>query len=183
MFPLTKVHTHTRHLYSHYQVKLYFLDGGEEYFATMDESGEPPIPSFTWLISHTGRRRPYTIAEMFKLNSEREKFRARAHAHWNESASLTESKRPVDVILTPIAPTLAPPHDSVRWWGYSSYWNLLDYPAAVFPVGRLRASDWETRSTRPPHPPRNDVERFVQGQWDPKTYDNAPIALQVRIPP
>jgi hypothetical protein len=162
-----------------YQVKLYFLDGGAEYYATMAESGEPPIPSFSWIIRHTGGRAPYTITEMFKLNAEREKFRARAHAHWNTTADQTKCGRPVDVILTPVAPTLAAPHDSVRWWGYSSYWNLLDYPAVVFPLGRLRASDWEGSTIAPSFTPRNDTEKFIRAQWDPKTYDNAPIGLQV----
>ncbi|CAG7853805.1 Acetamidase [Serendipita indica DSM 11827] len=160
-------------------VKLYFLDGGAEYFETLAESGEPAIPSFEWIVSHAQGRAPYTIAEMFKLNVEREKFRARAHAHWNASAKQTTSGRPVDVILTPIAPTLAAPHDSVRWWGYSSYWNLVDYPAAVFPLGRLRAADWVETSADALPEPRNDTEAFIRSQWNPETYDNAPISLQV----
>ena len=168
--------------HTHSQVKLYFLDGGAEYFATMAESGEPPIPSFSWIVGHTKERPAYTIAEMFALNTEREKLRAKAHAHWNATAKMTKSGRPVDVILTPVAPTLAPPHDSVRWWGYSSHWNLLDYPAAVFPVGQLCASEWkEPAATTPIPSPRNDVEKYIRAQWDPKTYDNAPIALQVSL--
>lgn len=146
----------------------------------MAESDEPPIPGFSWIVGHTQGRPAYTIAEMFALNAEREKFRAMAHAHWNATANKTKSGRPVDVILTPVAATLAPPHDSVRWWGYSSHWNLLDYPAAVFPVGRLCASEWEEPVVTASVPaPRNDVEKFIQAQWDPKTYDNAPISLQV----
>lgn len=162
-------------------VKLYFLDGGAEYFATMAESGEPPIPSFSWIVGHTEGRPPYSIAEMFALNAEREKIRALAHAHWNATASKTTTGRPVDVILTPVSATLAPPHDSVRWWGYSSHWNLLDYPAAVFPVGQLRASEWKEPATAPNSvsPPRNDVEKVIRAQWDPFAYDNAPIALQL----
>jgi amidase len=176
-----------RTLYSHLnvhdlkplQVKFYLLDGGAEYFETMAESGEPPIPSFSWIVGHTKGRAPYTMGEMFRLNAEREKFRARAHAHWNASALRTKSGRPVDAILTPIAPTLAAPHDTVRWWGYSSYWNLLDYPAAVFPTGQFRASEWDgpLRDALPKS--RNETEEFIREQWDPKTYDNTPIALQV----
>ena len=40
----------------------------------------------------------------------------------------------MDVILCPAAPTPAPPHNTSRYWGYASIWNLLDYPAVVFPV-------------------------------------------------
>jgi len=158
-------------------LELYFLDGGEEYFDTLAGSGEPPIPSFEWIVSGVKGRRPYTVAEVFRLNREREAFRARALAHWNATAVKTRTRKPVDAILTPVAPTLAPPHDSVRWWGYSSYWNLLDYPAAVFPVGRLDAASFQSGIELPP--PRNETEQFIRAQWDPLTYDNAPIALQL----
>jgi amidase len=162
-----------------FQLKLYFLDGGEEYFDTMAESGEPAVPSFEWIVSSAKGRPPYTVAEIFKLNGEREAFRARALAHWNATALKTTTKKPVDAILTPIAPTLAPPHDSIRWWGYSSYWNLLDYPAAVFPVGRLDAASFQSDIELPQ--PRNEAEQFVRAQWDPLVYDNSPIALQASL--
>lgn len=40
----------------------------------------------------------------------------------------------VDVILCSAGPGAAPPLDCSRYWGYTSQWNLLDYPALVFPV-------------------------------------------------
>lgn len=145
----------------------------------MAESGEPAVPSFEWIVSSAKGRPPYTVAEIFKLNGEREAFRAKALTHWNNTAIKTSTKKPVDGILTPVAPTLAPPHDSIRWWGYSSYWNLLDYPAAVFPVGRLDAATFQSDIELPQ--PRNETEQFVRAQWDALTYDNAPIALQVSL--
>ena len=48
---------------------------------------------------------------------------------WNSSG--------IDVLLCPVAPGAAPPHDCSRYWGYTSVWNLLDYPALVFPVSRV----------------------------------------------
>jgi amidase len=119
------------------------------------------------------------MAEMFKLNAAREQFRAKAHAHWNATKARTQCGRAVDAILTPVAPTLAPPHDTVRWWGYSAYWNLLDYPGAVFPVGKLNASEWSGSSSADLPQPRNKTEREVREQWNPQAYDNSPIALQV----
>ncbi|RYP65168.1 hypothetical protein DL771_008446 [Monosporascus sp. 5C6A] len=40
----------------------------------------------------------------------------------------------VDVILCPVGPGLAPNMDAAKYWGYTSQWNLLDYPAIVFVV-------------------------------------------------
>ena len=113
------------------KVKLYLLDGGAEYTQTMENSGEPAVQQTKWILDHARGRGDYTVAELFKLNLEREQFKARALEHWNATQYRTLTGRPVDAILCPIAPTLAPPHDTTCWWGYSSQWNLLDLPAVV----------------------------------------------------
>lgn len=126
---------------------------------------------------------PFSIAEVFRLNLEREEFRAKILHHWNATASRTSSGRPVDAILSPVAPTLAPPHDTTRWWGYTSYWNLLDYSTAVFPVSRFDADAYRpadvSADVAPPSRPRNPTEEFIQAQWDPRTYHNASVGLQL----
>ena len=43
----------------------------------------------------------------------------------------------VDVILCPAGPGAAPPLDCSRYWGYTSQWNLLDYPSVIFPVTKV----------------------------------------------
>lgn len=158
-------------------MKLYLLDGGEEYHETIRKGEEFEVPQTEWILKHARGRDPYTPAEIFKLNLEREAFRSKALAHWNATHERTVSGRPVDAILCPVAPTLAPPHNTTRWWGYTSHWNLLDLPAVVFPVDRFRASETATYSPLPS--PRNDVENFIHGQWNPATYDNTPICLQL----
>jgi len=155
--------------------KLYLLDGGAEYRETMHAAGEPAVPQTEWILDHARGRGDYTVAEIFRLNLERENFRVKALMHWNATQERTATGRPVDVILCPIAPTLAPPHDTTSWWGYSSQWNLLDLPAVVFPVGRYKAV---VDSTALPQP-RNEIEKFIHGQWQPNTYDNAPVSLQL----
>lgn len=154
------------------QVKLYLLDGGAEYHATMQKSGEPAVQQTAWILDHARGRGDYTVAEIFRLNLERETFRAKALMHWNATQLRTATGRPVDAILCPVAPTLAPPHDTTSWWGYSSHWNILDLPAVVFPVGRYKAKEGLPA-------PRNDIERSIFAQWQPDTYDNAPVSLQL----
>lgn len=141
----------------------------------MEKSGEPAVQQTKWILDHAHGRGDYTVAELFKLNVERERFKTRALENWNATQSRTLTGRPVDAILCPIAPTLAPPHDTTCWWGYSSQWNLLDLPAVVFPVGNFKAG--ENLNDLPQ--PRNDVEKFIREQWNPDTYDNAPISLQL----
>lgn len=125
----------------------------------------------------------FSVDEIFRLNLARESFRVRVAEHWNATQTRTISGRPVDAVLSPVAPTLAPPHDTTRWWGYTSYWNLMDFPAAVFPVGRLKSETYTpldiASDFRAPDGPRNATEAFIQSQWDPQTYDNASISLQL----
>ena len=114
------------------QLKLYFLDGGEEYWQVLRAGEEPPVPQTKWILDQIQDPRPFTVGEIFRLNAERETLRAKALEHWNAIRGPTG--RPVDAILCPVAPTLAPPHDTTCWWAYSSHWNLLDLPAVE--IGR-----------------------------------------------
>ncbi|TBU34381.1 amidase [Dichomitus squalens] len=162
--------------------KLYFLDGGAEYRDVLEH--EPHVPQTEWILSQVPNGgKPFSVAELFELNLAREAFRAKVAAHWNATKFRTTTGRPVDTILSPVAATLAPPHDTTRWWGYTSYWNLMDFSAAVFPAGRFHAAGY--RPLALPNgvvhggEPRNDAERFIRAQWDPKTYDNASIGLQL----
>jgi amidase len=154
------------------QVKLYLLDGGAEYHETMQKSGEPAVQQTAWILNQAQGRGEYTVAEIFRLNLEREAFRAKALMHWNATQQRTSTGRPVDAILCPIAPTLAPPHDTTSWWGYSSHWNVLDLPAVVFPVGRHKVDEALPHSC-------NGIERATFAEWQSSTYDNAPVGLQL----
>ncbi|KAL6307698.1 amidase [Sparassis latifolia] len=163
-------------------VKLYFLDGGEEYRETM--KGEPWVPQTEWIMSQVPNEgKPFTVAEIFKLNLAREAFRSNIASHWNATQLRTTTGRQVDAILSPVASTLAPPHDTTCWWGYSSYWNLLDFPAVVFPTGRFSSQNYTPSDVSEEFIPhagaRNKVEEIVRKQWSPETYDNACIGLQL----
>ncbi|CAE6458464.1 unnamed protein product [Rhizoctonia solani] len=160
--------------------KLCLLDGGDEIRSVLAESGEPPIPSVARILAEAEKHGTHTLAESWEVNAKRDALRARGLKHWNETALRTKSGRPVDAVLCPASATLAPPHWTMRWFGYTAYWNLLDLPAAVFPLGKpFDASRWKSES-HPSHAgPRNTTEEFVANQWDPDTYDGAPIALQL----
>ncbi|CAE7062050.1 unnamed protein product [Rhizoctonia solani] len=161
-------------------VKLYMLDGGDDIRAILAESGEPPIPQLASILPDPKAGGACTLAQSWAMNIRRDQFRARALKHWNQTALLSKSGRSVDVVLCPAAPTLAPPHGTTRWVGYTSYWNLLDLPAVVFPSGEpFDASAWELATGLSSGEPRNEIDAFVKAQWDPKTFDNAPIGLQL----
>ncbi|CCO33052.1 Acetamidase [Rhizoctonia solani AG-1 IB] len=121
-----------------------------------------------------------TLSQSWEANVQRDQFRARMLKHWNNTALQSKSGRPVDAILCPVAPTLAPPHGTTRWIGYTSYWNLLDLPAVAFPSGKpFDASTWEFKSSSSGDKHLNPIDEFVRAQWDPNTFDGAPVSLQL----
>ncbi|OCL11098.1 amidase signature enzyme, partial [Glonium stellatum] len=82
----------------------------------------------------------------------------------------------VDVILCPAGPGAAPQLDGARYWGYTAVWNLLDYPAVVFPVSRV---DVEVDGVEAGYVPRSRVDRENFESYSPEKYAGAPISLQL----
>jgi Asp-tRNA(Asn)/Glu-tRNA(Gln) amidotransferase A subunit family amidase len=85
----------------------------------------------------------------------------------------------VDVILSPVGPGAAPKIDTAKWWGYTSQWNLLDYPALVFPVDKV---DVEKDGGKEAYEPRNEKDKFNWDLWEKygaEGYKDAPVSLQL----
>ena len=82
----------------------------------------------------------------------------------------------MDVILCPPSYGAATPHDQSRYWGYTANWNLLDYPAAVFPVTTV---DQELDVKEVDYIPKNEQDRFVYDMYSPEKYIGAPVGLQI----
>lgn len=62
-----------------------------------------------------------------QLVQVRDKFRADHLVHFYASD--------VDVILSPSGPGPAPVLGTSKYWGYTSFYNLVDFPAGVLPTG------------------------------------------------
>ncbi|CAF2100723.1 unnamed protein product [Rotaria magnacalcarata] len=153
---------------------LYYCNGAEEERNIMAEVNEQPLPLTEWILSQPQvMKRNWT--EMNELITERENYRNRYARIWNErEMSLNCS---IDCLLTPVGPSAAPQHGTAKWWGYTSIWNLLDYPAAVFPVTTV---DLMKDKVAIDYKPRNvlDEENFKL-YTSADSYSNAPIGLQV----
>jgi Asp-tRNA(Asn)/Glu-tRNA(Gln) amidotransferase A subunit family amidase len=120
---------------------LYFTDGGAEDAATIAESGEPWRPLTTWIIKENPCVKKLTPQKLYYWQEEREAYRKEYAKIWNETATGKDDNDQllgvVDAILCPIVPGVAPKHNTGKYWAYTSQWNLLDYPAAVFPVSKV----------------------------------------------
>ncbi|KAB8337251.1 hypothetical protein FH972_021553 [Carpinus fangiana] len=160
---------------------LYFADGGAEESAAIASSGEPWRPLSRWIIPDNPHVKNLSIAELWALTNRRDAYRAQYAQVWNDTASGVDATTgdllgAVDVILCPVGPGAAPPLDCARYWGYTSQWNLLDYPALVFPVGKV---DQQRDAKDGSYQPRNEQDLYNHELYDPKVYENAPISLQL----
>jgi len=95
---------------------------------------------------------------------------------WEDSVKMTGTGRPLDAIISPVAPYAAPPHGLNRDSSYTSVWNALDYPSYSFPVTRVD----------PALDPKRSAHRFLSVRdqknynlYDPTTFANAPVGLQL----
>lgn len=148
---------------------LYFCDGGAEEIDAIEASGEPQRPLTRFIIEENPFVKYRSIEEIWKLTSRRDGYRAEYAKLWNDTD--------VDVILCPVGPGVAPPLDHARYWAYTSQWNLLDYPALVFPVSRVDPEiDKPDVDSQPLG--EKDLENHKLYQ-DPLLYASAPVSLQL----
>lgn len=126
---------------------LYFCDGGFEDHEALAASGEPWRPLSEFILKEQPAVKTQSIKDVWEWTMKREIYRTEYSKLWGN----------VDVILCPVGPGAAPPHDCARYWGYTSQWNLLDYPALIAPVAKCNpAVDLAEVGYRP----RNEQDKY-----------------------
>lgn len=149
----------------------------------MKESGEPLRPLTEYIINQNPHVESHSIASMWNAQVQRDNYRTEYAKIWNDTATSRGPKGEltgmVDVILSPVGPGSAPKLDTSKWWGYTSQWNLLDYPALVFPVDKVDVAMDRTKET---YQPRNEKDKYNWDLWEQygaEGYKDAPISLQL----
>ena len=161
---------------------LYFCDGAKEESDAIEASGEPWRPLSTFIIKDNPHVKKLSVEEIWHWTGEREAYRSAYAKKWNATATgANEAGEPegtVDVILCPVGPGAAPPIDCARYWGYTSQWNILDYPALVFPVTKV---DLAVDGVDDGYIPMNEQDEYNHQLWQsgPDKYKGAPLSLQL----
>ncbi|PLB50856.1 glutamyl-tRNA amidotransferase subunit A [Aspergillus steynii IBT 23096] len=150
--------------------RLYAPDGGKAFAQNLALSGEPYLPLLEWTLRDTPGIEELDLHGVWGWTLKREVFRYKYLQAWNSIAP------EMDVILCPAHPSPAPVIDTSRYWGYTSIWNLLDYPAIVFPVTRVDPGKDEKDTT---YTPRNEHDSWCHEHYDARKQINAPVSLQL----
>ncbi|KAK6527377.1 hypothetical protein TWF281_010557 [Arthrobotrys megalospora] len=148
---------------------LYFADGGQEEYKGMEKAKEPILPLSKWILSQPDVPKipGFHIQDLWKYKSAASEYKTSFSDKWLAAG--------IDVLLCPVGPSAAPILGTAKYWGYTSMFNLLDFPAAVFPVTKVNEKDngaWDYTPTG-----GKDTENFKL--WDQKSYVDAPIGLQL----
>lgn len=146
--------------------RMYIPDGGAGVFAAIEAGGEPVLPLTRWLIPEGSKSGD--VNDVNNLRYERDTFRTEYLTRWNA--------QDVDVVIGPCHVGTAQEHEKTKYWTYTTFWNLVDYPGLIFPTpikaekGEKYAEDYK---------PLSDDCRIVKEAWDEGDFEGAPVALQI----
>ncbi|KAF8251944.1 amidase [Wilcoxina mikolae CBS 423.85] len=147
--------------------KLYFEDGGKREKKILDVVNEPMMEMIKFVCENLDFGAS-TTEEIWDLKVKRDAYRRLYNDLWLE--------RNVDAILCPYLPGAAPPHDTSKYWCYTSIWNFLEYPAVVFPTGHFVDPEVDKLGS---YVPKNSYDEFNHSLWDPEKYRGAPLGMQI----
>ncbi|EKM61017.1 uncharacterized protein PHACADRAFT_83626 [Phanerochaete carnosa HHB-10118-sp] len=156
----------------------------EDYASVADITGEPVLNTMEIEAEHGSAPNSFlphqenvTAHKLWQTQKARTAWRQEYLEHWNETGRVTGTGRPVDAVISPISPYGgAPPHGKSRNVDYTAVWNGLDYSACVFPTTRVHATLDMKKS---PHQFLNERDKTHYSMWDPQTFWNAPVSLQL----
>jgi amidase len=70
-------------------------------------------------------KKEYTASEIAAVNVAKRAFQKEYMEYWNSTTSLTGTGRPVDAVITPLAPFAAARPDMYDYYGTSSFLEFL----------------------------------------------------------
>ncbi|CRG86329.1 hypothetical protein PISL3812_03334 [Talaromyces islandicus] len=149
-------------------------DGGEGCRKLCELSGEPLIEGM--LVGKPENL--LTTAETHQLNADKYAYETEYLRRWGSSE--------MDALIMPIMPwvgykpwTWVKSHQYV---GYTSIWNLLDYPALAMPVTTVDSQKDQPDEEWKNHQPRNKGDEFNHQQYDINLVQGMPVGVQVVTP-
>jgi amidase len=101
------------------------MEDGQLIKALAKMTGEPIVPLTNYILSPPVR--DHTTSESWELQYARDSLKME---YWNK----VWVKEDLDVLLCPASHLCAPRAGQIKYWGYTSFFNLVDMPGAVFPI-------------------------------------------------
>ncbi|OQV08962.1 hypothetical protein CLAIMM_13157 [Cladophialophora immunda] len=159
--------------------KLFFQTGFQEGKAVLAAGGEDMMPGVNFALT-TFNTKPLAITELFACNTQMSMWKGQMSAWWSATAAKTSTGRPIDALIGPVNPSASAPHDMPGYCGYTSVFNILDYPATTLPLKSFRISA-EKDPKDPDYQPvqGNPYDKMIYDMYDPELFAAQPVCLQV----
>lgn len=115
----------------------WLFDGGRDVNGAFALSGEPMAKQVS--LYEAGMKE-YTASEISEINVKMRQLKKEYMDYWNSTAKETSTGRPIDAVISPVAPWPAARELRYKYIGYSIWVNALDYTSVAFPVTNVDAS-------------------------------------------
>lgn len=170
----------------------------------MGQSGEPPIPNIDQLL-HPSSSKKVDMNQLWDIQLEKWNIQREYLSRIREFEVKTGKE--LDAIIAPVTATAAIRHNRLRYYGYSTVTNFLDFSSVVVPV---TFADKGIDTKKGDFQPLTDIDKEVQAECtlrllrshcgsvhvfmrnclgktdhsrpeidDPEAYHCAPVAIQV----
>ncbi|KAK8196097.1 hypothetical protein M8818_007250 [Zalaria obscura] len=152
-------------------MKCWSYDGGEDARKAFELSGETPMPQIIMDETPMANASEIMATQVWKRDVQKEYME-----YWNSTAELTGTGKPVDAVISPLAPFCAARPKKYTYYTYSTWVNVLDYTSVVIPVTNVDKSvDVVDENFKPV----NDTDKITQESYDPEIYDGAHVSVQI----
>jgi len=163
------------------------FDGGADGRKAFDLSGETPAPQV--LLEE---RPQFNASQIMDTMVHKRALQKKYMEYWNSTEQSTGTGRPVDAVISPLAPFAAARPQGYTHYGYSIWVNLLDYTSVVVPVTKVNKTidakdanfkaideqDQKTQDTCKSPGCHREVTLLTAAD-DPEVYDGAHVAVQL----
>ena len=139
------------------QLTAWGYDGGADVLDAFELSGEP-LSSQIQRGLGTIRTEQANATKIAATNIDKREYQKEYMEYWNSTKAQTNTGRPVDALIAPLAPFPAARPGTYHYYGYSTFVNLLDYTSCVVPV---TLADKSVDKYDPQYKPISDLDKQV----------------------
>ncbi|EHK97221.1 putative Acetamidase [Glarea lozoyensis 74030] len=146
--------------------KTFMFDGGTDVRAAFALSGEPMAPA---IAQNYAKQSPeYTASQIAATNVQKRQFQKKYMEYWNSTSTITGTGRPVDAVISPLAPFAAAKRDTYDYYGM--------YGGAFLPVTTV---DKEVDVVDEGYEPKSEQDEMIHKTYDPELFDGAHVGVQI----
>ncbi|CAH0051081.1 unnamed protein product [Clonostachys solani] len=159
-------------------MSLYYQCGIEESTKLLADAGETMMPAAQQMCDIYGiKNESISAREVIKLVQAQNRYREILSDFWD--ATKTSTGRPMDGILCPVSSVAGYPHDFLPYWGYTCFFNLVDYPSTVLPVKDIKINARDDPKYLSYQPQNNPFDTENRDIYDPDLWSNQPVTIQI----